>query len=39
MSGFNSIGDLSRFVQMRQANSLLKSRLTVLSQELSLIHI
>lgn len=33
MSGLNSIGDLSRFVQMRQANSLLKSRLTVLSQE------
>lgn len=35
MKGFNSIGDLSRFAQLRQSNAMLKSRLSVLTQEVT----
>lgn len=33
MKGFSSIGDLSRFAQLRQSNALLKARLALLSKE------
>ncbi len=35
MTGFTSVGDLSRFVLLRQSNAQLKTRLSVLSQELT----
>lgn len=35
MKGFNSIGDLSRFAQLRQANHLLKTRLSTLTDEMA----
>lgn len=35
MKGFNSVGDLSRFAQLRQSNAALKSRLAVLSKEVA----
>ncbi len=35
MTGFTSVGDLSRFVLLRQANAQLKTRLSVLSQEMT----
>lgn len=35
MKGFSSIGDASRFAQLRQSNALLKSRLAVLSKEVA----
>lgn len=35
MTGFTSVGDLSRFVLLRQSNAQLKTRLSVLSQEMT----
>ncbi|MFC0810925.1 flagellin [Paracoccus panacisoli] len=36
MTGFTSVGDLSRFVLLRQSNAQLKTRLSVLSQEMTI---
>lgn len=35
MKGFNSVGDLSRFAQLRQSNAALKSRIATLSKEVA----
>lgn len=35
MTGFTSVGDLSRFVLLRQSNAQFKTRLSVLSQEMT----